>query len=52
MVAILLSIKNPILNEHRYCTEDERNKEVHVDEIPSAVKLPREEREREGGKEK
>lgn len=52
VVAILLSIKNPILNEHRYCTEDERNKEVHVDEIPSAVKLPREEREREGGKEK
>lgn len=50
MVSILLSIKNPVLDEHRYCTEDERNKKVHVDEIPSAVKLPGEEREREGGK--
>lgn len=52
MVSILLSIKNPVLNEHGYCTEDERDKKVHVDEIPSAVKLPGEERGRERGKKK
>lgn len=48
VVAILLSIKNPVLNEHGYCTEDERDKKVHMDEIPSAVKLPGEERGKGG----
>ena len=40
VVAVLLCVKHSVFDEHRDSPQDEGHKQVHVDEIPGAVKLP------------
>lgn len=48
VVAVLLSIQHAILDEDGDGPQDERHKQVHVNEVPGAVELPGERRERGG----
>lgn len=50
VVAVLLSIQHAILDEDGDGPQDERHKQVHVNEVPGAVELPGERRERERDK--
>lgn len=40
VVAVLLSIQHPVFNKDRDGSQDERDEQVHVDEVPGAVQLP------------
>ncbi len=40
VVAVLLGIQDPVFNEHRDGSQHEGHKQIHVDEVPGAVKLP------------
>lgn len=40
VAAVLFSIQNSVFNENRDGSQDKRHKEIHVDEVPGAVKLP------------
>lgn len=46
VVAVLLSIQHAILDEDGDGSQDERHKQIHVNEVPGAVELPGERRER------
>lgn len=48
VVAVLLSIQDPVFNEHRDGSQYEGHKQVHVDEVPGAVKLPVDRRSKTG----
>lgn len=40
VVAVLLCVEHSVFDKHRDSPQDERHKEVHVDKVPGAVKLP------------
>ena len=40
VVAVLLGIQNPVLDEDGDGPQDEGHKQVHVNEVPGAVQLP------------
>lgn len=46
VVAVLLSVQHTVLDEDWDGSQDEGHKQVHVNEVPGAVELPGEERER------
>lgn len=46
VVAVLLSVQHTVLDEDGDGPQDEGHKQVHVNEVPGAVELPGEKRER------
>jgi len=48
VITFLLGVQNPVLNKHRDGSQHEGHKQVHVDEVPGAVKLPVDRRSKEG----
>lgn len=40
VLAVLLRVQHAVFDEHRDCPQDERHKQVHVDEVARAVQLP------------
>lgn len=47
VVAVLLRVQHTVLNEDGDGSQDERHKQVHVNEVPGAVELSGGKRERE-----
>lgn len=47
VVAVLLGVQHAVLDDDRDGSQDEGHKQIHVNEVPGAVELPAEERERE-----
>lgn len=40
VLAVLFGVQNAVFDEDGNSSQDERHKEVHVDEVPGAVQLP------------
>lgn len=40
VLAVFLRVQHAVFDEHRDRPQDERHKQVHVDEVASAVQLP------------
>lgn len=45
VLAVLFGVQNAVFDEDGNSSQDERHKEVHVDEVPGAVELPEDEGE-------